>query len=293
MSGFSRRLCVSGLLSAWLVPAWAQNSAHTGSDEAGELFAKIKAAGTIKVAVYKDNAPFSSEVDGEMVGLDIDIARALARQMGLAVSFVPFQAGENMDADLRWMVDTGHYLGFGPADLMMHVPVDKHLMFNNRKVFIFAPYMSEKPVLVRDSRRLGVVRLPEDLINQPLAAEAGAGLASVLMGQNGGMLRSEVKLFPTAVEAVEAVIRGDAAAAYVTRAHAETALAKSLVPAEHLRMDDLTLSHMAAKGWTVGVSIKAANRHMRLAVEEAMGRLQSSGELLALFQKNRLTLTPP
>lgn len=287
MSGFSRRLCVLGLMSALAGPALGQ------SDEDGDTFAKIKAAGTLKVAVYKDNAPFSSELNGELVGLDIDIARALAKHMGLAASFVPFQAGENMDADLRWMVERGHYLGFGPADLMMRVPVDKHLMFNNRKVFIFAPYMSEKPVLVRDSRRLDEVRLPEDLLNQPLAAEAGAGLTSVLMGQNGGLLRSQVKLHPTAVAAVDAVIRGEAAAAYVTRAHAETALSKSPLHVAHLRLDELTLNHMAAKGWAVGVSIKAANRHLRLAVEEAMGRLQSSGELVTLFQKHRLTLTPP
>lgn len=287
MSGLSRRHCVLGLLSAASAPVWAQ------SDEAGELFDKIKSSGAIKVAVYKDNAPFSSEVNGELVGLDIDIARALAKQMGLAASFVPFQAGENMDADLRWMVERGHYLGFGPADLMMRVPVDKHLMFANRKVFIFAPYMSEKPVLLRDGNRVDEVRLPDDLLNQPLGAEAGAGLTSVLMAQGGGMLRSQVKLYPTAIAAADAVIRGEVAAAYITRAHAEVALAQAKVPVSHLRMNDLSLSHMASRGWTVGMSIKAANRHLRHAVEEAMGRLQSSGELVAIFQKNRLTLTPP
>lgn len=276
-----------GAAASVATPVWAQ------ADEEGEQFDKIKASGSLKIALYKDNAPFSSEVKGELVGLDVDIGRALAQQMGLGASFLPFLAGENMDADLRWMVERGHYLGFGPADLMMRVPVDKHLMFANRKVYIFGAYMSERPVLLRDSRRLDEVRRPEDLVDQPLAAEAGAGLTSVLVGHGGGLLRSQVKLYPDAIAAAQAVVRGEAAAAYVTRAHAEVALSQATGPVGHLRLDDLALGHQAAKGWPVGVAIKASNRHLRVAVEEAMAKLQSSGQLLAIFQAHRLTLTPP
>lgn len=274
---------------------WSLLSAHAWAqaEDAEELYAKIRASGSLKVALYKDNAPFSDEVNGEMVGLDVDIARALAKAMGLGLSAMAFPAGETMDADLRWMVERGHYLGFGPADLMMRVPVDKHLMFNNRKVLIFAPYMSEKPVLLRDSRRLDAVRLVDDLVGHPLAAEAGAGLTSVLMGQGGGMLRPQIKLYPSAMAAVQAVMAGEAAAAYVTRAHAEAAMARSgQASVGHLRFDELPINHLAARGWPVGVAIKSINRPLRLAVEAAMAQLQSSGELLSIFQRHQLTLTP-
>ncbi|MFO1328447.1 MAG: hypothetical protein U1F56_13900 [Rubrivivax sp.] len=43
-----------------------------------------------------------------------------------------------MNDDLRNMVWRGHYLGFGPADVLMHVPVNRPLMENPR-VEIFAP----------------------------------------------------------------------------------------------------------------------------------------------------------
>ncbi len=274
-----------GVAACVATPAWAQ------ADEEGEQFAKIKASGALKVAVYKDNAPFSSEVQGELVGLDVDIARALAQQMGLGVSFLSFHAGENMDADLRWMVERGHYLGFGPADLMMRVPVDRHLMFANRKVFIFGAYMSERPVLLRDSRQLDEVRQAEDLVGHALAAEAGAGLTSVLIGHGGGLLRAQVKLYPNAIAAAQAVVQGEAAAAYVTRAHAEEALKQATGSTSHLRLGELAFGHQLAKGWPVGVAIKASNRHLRLAVEAAMAQLQSSGQMLAIFQSHRLTLT--
>ena len=41
---------------------------------------------------------------------------------------------ENMNDDLRNMVWKGHYLGYGPADVMLHVPVDNRLMAENDKV---------------------------------------------------------------------------------------------------------------------------------------------------------------
>jgi len=43
--------------------------------------ARIRANGVLKVAVYKDNAPFSSGPPGAMTGLDVSLAQALARQV--------------------------------------------------------------------------------------------------------------------------------------------------------------------------------------------------------------------
>lgn len=282
-----KRRTLLAATAAFALPAWGQ------ADEQGLLFEKIRASGVLKVAVYKDNAPYSNEEGGQLVGLDVDIAKALAAQMGLAASFLPFPAGEEMNADLRWMVEQGHYLGYGPADLMMRVPVDRHLMFANRRVFIFAPYMSERPVLLRDSRRLDEPRSPDDLLGLPLAAETGAGLTSLLIGYGNGMLRSQIRLYPTGMAAADAVIRGEAAAAYTTRALAEASLVRANGPVDHLRMDELALSHMASRGWPIGVAILASNRALRLALEEAMQSLQSSGQMLDIFRMHRLTLTAP
>ena len=93
--------------------------------------ARIRASGVLKVAVYKDNAPFSDGPVNDMKGLDVSMAAALARQLNLKLSLLPFDAGENMNDDLRNMVWRGHYLGYGPADVMLQVPVDKYLMRSN------------------------------------------------------------------------------------------------------------------------------------------------------------------
>jgi len=93
------------------------------SARADDAFAKIKKSGVLKVAVYNDFAPFSAGGNG----IDIDLADALAKKLGLAVSLLPFPAGDDLGDDLRNMVWKGHYLGYGPADVLLHVPVDPNL----------------------------------------------------------------------------------------------------------------------------------------------------------------------
>lgn len=255
--------------------------------------ARIRASGVLKVAVYKDNAPFSSGTAETMTGLDVSIAQALARQLQLRLSLLPFDAGENMNDDLRNMVWRGHYLGYGPADVMLHVPVDRYLIQKNRQALIFAPYMRQVPVLIHDSRRVAEVRSPEDLKGLPLAAERGAGQASLLMGYGGGMLRDQVAIQNTAVEAVRQVVNGKAAAAYVTRAQAESVLATLQPRPDHFRLTELVLGHLPDRGWPIGMAVKEEHKDLGQALETALQQLRSSGELLAIFQQHGLTLTAP
>ena len=105
-------------------------------------------SGTLKVAVYNDFVPFSANG----IGIDIDLAQALADRLGLQLRLLPFKAGENLNDDLRNMVWKGHYLGYGPADVMLHVPVDRVLMVANDKVQIFAPYYRDSVRLVRSAK---------------------------------------------------------------------------------------------------------------------------------------------
>lgn len=283
--GLDRRRSLALLLSMGLPLAHAQT-------ELTDL-ARIRASGVLKVAVYKDNAPFSDGPTDNMQGLDIDLAGALARQLQLTLALLPFDAGERMDDDLRNMVWRGHYLGYGPADVMLHVPVDKYLMQENRQTLIFAPYMRQVQVLLHDTRMLPQVTGPDDLKGHKLAVERGTGMGSVLMGQQNGMLRSQVSVYSSGVEAAQAVINGQAAAAYVLRSQAEAALALAQPRPTHLAMTSLPLPGIPENGWPLGVAIKAANKDLGQAIEAAFKELRSNGELLAMFHKRGMTLTAP
>lgn len=284
-SGISRRQSIAFLMALGVPLAQAQT-------ELSDL-AKIKANGTLKVALYKDNAPFSGGPGNDMTGLDVALAEGLARQMQLKLSLLPFDAGEKMNDDLRNMVWRGHYMGYGPADIMLHVPVDKYLIQQNRQVLIFAPYMRQVQVLLHDTRKLPEVTGPDDLKGHSLVAERGTGTASVLMGHNSGMLRSQVTLHNSGVGAAKAVLDGQATAAYVLRSQAESAMAQAGGKQAHWAMTAMPLAGIPENGWPLGMAIKAENKDLGQALESAMKGLRESGELLAMFQKNGMTLTAP
>lgn len=286
----SRRQWLTGAAAACLggglvaVPAQAQ-----------ELFDldKVRASGILKVALYKDNAPYSDGKGQDMTGVDVALAQALATEMGLKLSLLPFDAGEKMNDDLRNMVWRGHYLGYGPADVMLHVPVDKFLMVENRQALIFAPYAREVLVIFHALDRLPSLQSGNDLQNLPLAAEQGSGAASTLIGFGGGRLRSQVRMFPTGIQAAEAVIRGEAVAAYVTRAQAETALRASGRPAAGFGLTQLTLPGLADNGWPIGMAVKADHKKLALALEGALQKLRADGRLLAIYRERGLSLVAP
>lgn len=255
--------------------------------------ARIRATGMLKVAVYKDNAPFSDGPANDVKGLDVSIATALARQLNLKLALLPFDAGENMNDDLRNMVWRGHYLGYGPADVMLQVPGDKYLMARNRQVLILAPYMRQSLVLVYDTTRIADVNSPEDLKGLALAAERGAGATSALMGYNGGLLRAQVGIHNTGTQAVQAMLDGKAVAAYVTRAQAESVLSRAEVKPGQYRLTQLALSGLPDNGWPVGMAIKAEHKELGQALETALQSIRSSGELLAIFKQHGMTLTAP
>ena len=262
---------------------------------AQELFdlEKFRASGIFKVALYKDNAPYSDGKGQDMEGVDVALAQALASEMGLKLSLLPFDAGEKMNDDLRNMVWRGHYLGYGPADVMLHVPVDKFLMVENRQALIFAPYAREVLVVFHALDRLPSLQSGNDLQNLPLAAEQGSGAASTLIGFGGGRLRSQVRMYPSGTQAAEAVIKGDAAAAYLSRAQAEAALKASGRPAAGFGMTQLTLPGLADNGWPIGMAVKSGNKQLAQALESALQKLRADGRLLAMYRDRGLTLVAP
>ncbi|MGV0959229.1 MAG: substrate-binding periplasmic protein [Limnohabitans sp.] len=266
-----------------------------GAVQAQELFDldKVRASGILKVALYKDNAPYSDGKGQDMAGVDVALAQALAQEMGLKLSLLPFDAGEKMDDDLRNMVWKGHYLGYGPADVMLHVPVDKFLMVENRQALIFAPYAREVLVIFHALDRLPAVKTGLDLQDLPLAAERASGAASTLIGFDGGRLRSQVRMFNTGIDAAAAVIKGEAAAAYVSRAQAETALKAGGKRALAFGMTQMTLPGLADNGWPIGMAVKSSNQQLAHALEAALQKIRSDGRLLTMYRDRGMTLVAP
>lgn len=280
---------------AGLRAALALAALGAGLGRAGPVRAdldRVRAAGTLKVALYKDFAPFSDGEAGALRGLDVRLAQSLAARLGLKLALLPFDAGENVADDLRNMVWKGHYLGYGPADVMLHVPVDRRLIQANEQALIFAPYYRETFVLAHDRAALPEVRGVDDLKDRPLAAEQGSAGASALLSAGGGLLRERVRIAATPADAMARLLRGEVAAALVTRAQAEAALAAG-ARREAFGLATLAMPAMPPNGWAVGMAVRADARELARALDDALGQLRADGTLQRIYAESGVTLTAP
>ncbi|MDY7545716.1 transporter substrate-binding domain-containing protein [Glaciimonas sp. CA11.2] len=253
--------------------------------EASADFLKITQSGVLKVAVYDDFAPFSSTKGG----IDIDIAEALAKKLGLKVSLLPFPAGEDLSDDLRNMVWKGHYLGYGPADLLMHVPVDPLLINQNDKVSIFAPYHRETVRLVRDIRKVPELDNLDSITGKTIGAEKISIGAMLLLGAEDGKFRENVKIYPTATEALEKLKAGKLDGVVANRSEIESVIGKD----PHFQMTEVTFQRLPRKGWVIGMAVKKDDPELAKALQDATDALVSSGEMAQIFAKHGVEVVTP
>ena len=264
--------------AALLMFAFWMASAHADLD-------KIRQAGVLKVAVYKDMQPFSSNEGG----IDIDLAKALAAKLGLQVSLLPFDSGENLNDDLRNMVWKGHYLGYGPADVMMHVPVDKQLMAENRRVQVFAPYYRDRVRLVRDVRTIPGCESADCLVGKRVGVEKVSIAAMLLLGEQDGKVRDSVKIFDTAAAALAALKAGELDAVLANQSEIEGAVRGDV----NFPLTELSFPRLPRQGWVVGMAVKKENEALAKALQAAANELEASGEMAKIFAKYGVTQTRP
>lgn len=248
-------------------------------------FLKITQSGVLKVAVYNDFAPFSSNGGG----IDVDIAEALGKKLGLKVSFLPFPAGDDLSDDLRNMVWKGHYLGYGPADVLLHVPVDPLLMNQNDKVSIFAPYHRETVRLVRDIRKVPEFENLDSIAGKTIGAEKISIGAMLLLGAEDGKFRENVKIYPTSTEALEKLKAGELDAVVANRSEIESVIGKD----SHFQMSEVAFQRLPRKGWVIGMAVKKDDAELVKALQDATDTLISSGEMAQIFAKHGVEVVSP
>lgn len=245
---------------------------------------KIQQRGSLVVALYQDMPPFHDQGRG----IDADLGRALAGELGLGFSALPFAAGESMGDDLRNMVWKGHYLGWGPADVLLHVPLDAPLLRDNPQVQVVAPYYRERVMIAVDRRKLPVIESLAQLRAQPVAV-AGQSLAGWLMlGAQDGILReSLITHLPDGVAAARALQRGEVVAAAGLASELQCVLAGD----DRFALQPLPSPRAPRDGWAVGCAVRKDATELAFALQKTMQSLQASGKLRAIFDAQHVAWT--
>jgi ABC-type amino acid transport substrate-binding protein len=269
----SRRGCLRRLAGAAACAGFALHAPARAI-----TLAKVKERGALVVGLYHDMPPF--HVAGK--GIDVDIAAALAEALGLKLSLLPFHADENMNDDLRNMVWRGHYLGYGPADVLMHVPVDRPLMEATPQATIFAPYYRERVVLARDLERVPVLDSLQPLSGQRVAVPGQTLAGWLLLGADGGAYRDRLLTqWKDGTEAARALQRGEVSVAAGLASELETVLAGDA----RYAIEPLPSPRAPRNGWAAGLAVKSDGVDLAQALQAAMNDLAQGGQLKTLFSR--------
>jgi ABC-type amino acid transport substrate-binding protein len=246
---------------------------------------KIQQSGSLKVAVYNEFAPFSNNG----AGIDIDLAEALSKKLGLRLTLLPFPAGENLNDDLRNMVWKGHYLGYGPADVMLHVPVDNRLMAENGQVAIFAPYHVETIRLVRSAKNVPAFDSLDALVGKRIGVEKVSIAGMVMLGEGNGRFREGVKIYPTSIEALQKLKAGELDAVLANRSEIESVMRGD----PGFPLQDVAFERLPRSGWAVGMAVRKDDTDMAKLLQAAMNDMKQSGELKAIFARHGVQVVSP
>ena len=249
----------------------------------------IRSKGSLRVAVYNNFAPYSNQGKG----IDVELAEALGKHLGLATQVVGYNADEDMDDDLRNMVWKGHYLGAQPSDVMMHVPVDSYLQGKNDKVKIFGPYHLETIAVAR-IQRIGPIRgsaatALEVFTREKIGVEGRSLADAFLLGVLNGRLRENVVHFTSVAGAIDKMKAGEIAAVMGPRSEIEVALGKDpRFVIEAVQMPELKINN-----WPLGMAVKAEENALAETLAGALRELQRNGTVAAIFARHGVTYLQP
>lgn len=263
---------------------------NTFAQDVGRDFDRILDEGWIEFAVYEDYAPWSWEEKGAAVGVDVEIGRLIAAELGVEPRFRLVAAGENLDADLLNYVWKGAVVGGRVSDVMLHVPYDSALVCRVEQVTFTGQYATESiAIAYRREAYPEKGPTPPYFRVDPVAVENDSISDFYLTSLVGPV--ETIHRYRTTAAAVDAVAAGETMAAMGPRAELEAAAA--LHPDAELALHAPPMVGFSRGGWTVGVGVNFQHKDTAYAVDMAIEQALADGRIAAIFAAHGLTFTPP
>ena len=253
-------------------------------------FDQMIADGELKVAVYKDFAPYSFEDQGQAKGVDVELAQALAKALGVRLQLIWAPPGEKLDDDLRDYIWRGSQLRNQQlADLMMRVPYDHDYAqkrnelgeLNNDHVVMFGPYQSECWQVAYDRRRLDSVASVAVFEQHPIGVEVDSVPSFYLTSVFNGMLAAKTHHYPGVPQAFVAMKAGEVDAVMAMRGEVDWQVHEAHDP--QVALAENAYPNMGKQRWEIGMAVHESNRQLSYAVEEALEALIREGKVQAIY----------
>lgn len=249
----------------------------------------IMERGWIEFGAYEDFAPYSDLVDGEIVGLDIDIGRMIAAELGVEARFRLVAAGETVDDDLRYHVWKGPLIGDDDVvNVMLHVPYNRELDIRNELVVLTAQYRRESTAIAYSLDIYPDSKPVPAYFRFDLVGVENDSLADFYLSSTAnGSLMPNIRRFPTPAAAMAALRAGEVAAVMGSLAQLEHGIGDGTA------VHQPPLPGLAIGEWTLGVAIRHNYRALGYAVDDAISAAIADGRMKAIFEAHGLTFQPP
>ncbi len=252
---------------------------------------EVMDAGTIIIAVYQDFAPYSHRVDGELVGIDVDIARGIAKGLGVDLALQEQMAGETVSHDLRAAVWRGNLVDKAPpADVMLHIPFDRRFALMNPEAVLFGPYHREVFALARNPQRMPDRSLEAFPDGQRIGVELDSVPDFYLLSAFGGRLRETIVHYKTGPDAIRGMMDGEVAAVIAPLTQIEPLLGKD---SETWRIAEITFPGLIGSAhWDIGMAVKENSRDLAYAVGDAVTAMINDGAMAEIYRRHGATHRP-
>ncbi|TFH86297.1 transporter substrate-binding domain-containing protein [Billgrantia azerbaijanica] len=257
-------------------------------------------SGYLNVGVYRDFPPYSYEEEGEAVGVDIDVGKRIAEELGVEFQVHWITPDETLEDDLRNNVWKGHYLAKRRiADVMLRVPYDKTYAYMrdstgeviNDQVVMFGPYQQERWQIAYDANEIDSVGTMAVFQYYPIGVEIDTLPATYLTSAFAGRLRDNTHHFTNVHQAFQAMADGEVNAVMGMRAEIDHELGR--YADQDFRAANNGFPGMGKQAWDVGMAVKHTHRQLGYAIEAIVDDMVREGEMAEIFERHGLRYSMP
>ena len=263
---------------------------NTFAQDVGRKLDRIVEDGWIEFALYEDFRPWSYEEKGKAKGVDVEIARLIAAEIGVEPRFRLVAAGENLEADLLNYVWKGAAIGGHVSDVMLHVPYDSELVCRIEQVSFTGQYTVESVAIAyKGDEYPEKGPTPPYFRTDPVAVENDSIADFYLTSLIGSV--PKIHRYKSAAVAMDALASGETLAAMGPRAQLEDGLARH--PEAGLKVHEPPLVGFARGKWTIGVGVNFQHKDLGYTVDMAIEKALADGRIAKIFTDYGLTFIPP
>ena len=244
----------------------------------------------IVVAVYRDYTPFSYQENGEAKGIDVVIAKHIARKLGVKLRFRWVTADENVEGDLRNNLWKGHFLKRTVADLMLRVPYDKAYSLLrddigelvHEQVHMFAPYHTESWKIAFNNQKIEDVSTMAVFQYHDIGVEVDSIPQFYLMSVFNGRMSKRAKQFNTVESAFTAMHEQKIDAVMGLRS--QISYYQHQLSSPNYQLASNAFPNIGKQQWDIGMAVKSDYRQLGYAVADIVEAMIASGEIKKIFE---------